>query len=87
MTMPAQRERARTRKRLYLLVAAVAVICAAVVQTASAVPGEVAGPAAAALCTTSYPGTTGPEQLSPCQWDMRAIKAGAAPTPWPPARA
>jgi subtilisin family serine protease len=30
---------------------------------------------AAALCATSYPGTTGPDPLSPCQWDMAAINA------------
>src|SRR5262245_13611876 len=31
-----------------------------------------------ALCTSSYPGTSGLEPLSPCQWDMRTINAGAA---------
>ena len=30
---------------------------------------------AAALCTTSYPGTTGPDPLSPCQWNMQVINA------------
>jgi subtilisin family serine protease len=30
------------------------------------------------LCTTSYPGTTGPDPLSPCQWDMAVIGAGPA---------
>ena len=29
-------------------------------------------------CAASYPGTTGPDQLSPCQWDMRVINANAA---------
>lgn len=29
-------------------------------------------------CSASYPGTTGPDPLSPCQWDMRVISAGAA---------
>jgi len=33
---------------------------------------------AAARCTTSYPGVSGPDPLSPCQWDMQAISAGAA---------
>ena len=33
---------------------------------------------ARARCTTSYPGTTGPDALSPCQWDMETIGAGAA---------
>jgi subtilisin family serine protease len=36
------------------------------------------GATAASRCTTAYPGTTGPDQLSPCQWDMAAINAGAA---------
>lgn len=31
-----------------------------------------------ALCTTSYPGTSGADPLSPCQWDMPVIHAGAA---------
>ena len=35
------------------------------------------GPAAQARCTTSYPGVTGPDELSSCQWDMQAIDAGA----------
>ena len=29
-------------------------------------------------CAASYPGTTGPDQLSTCQWDMRVINANAA---------
>ena len=34
---------------------------------------------AAGRCTTGYPGApTGPEPLSPCQWDMATINAGAA---------
>ena len=33
---------------------------------------------AAALCETSYPGVTGPDPLSPCQWDMPAINAAEA---------
>ncbi len=39
---------------------------------------QVDGATAAALCTTSYPGVTGPDQLSPCQWDMPVIHALAA---------
>lgn len=31
-------------------------------------------------CLTSYPGTTGPDPLSVCQWDMKAINAG--PDAW-----
>ena len=33
--------------------------------------------AAAAACTTSYPGVSGPDPLSPCQWNMPVINAGA----------
>ena len=38
------------------------------------------GATAATLCATSYPGVTGPDQLSPCQWDMKVIEALAAHT-------
>ncbi len=31
-----------------------------------------------AACLTSYPGTTGPDPLSVCQWDMEVINAEAA---------
>ena len=33
---------------------------------------------AAGLCTGAYPGTNGPDALSPCQWDMSVVNAGAA---------
>jgi subtilisin family serine protease len=37
------------------------------------------GPTAAGLCFTSYPDVTGgPDELSPCQWDMEVINAFAA---------
>ena len=36
------------------------------------------GVTASGLCATSYPGTSGPDQLSSCQWDMRVINSGAA---------
>jgi subtilisin family serine protease len=36
------------------------------------------GGTASGLCATAYPGTSGPDQLSSCQWDMRVINAGAA---------
>ena len=37
------------------------------------------GATANGLCTTSYPGApSGPDQLSPCQWDMPVIHAGEA---------
>jgi subtilisin family serine protease len=53
--------------------------------TAQARPASVAevlidGATAAGLCTTSYPGVSGPEQLSACQWDMAVINAG--PEAW-----
>jgi subtilisin family serine protease len=35
---------------------------------------------ASGRCATSYPGISGPEPLSGCQWDMTAIHAGAANT-------
>ena len=35
------------------------------------------GPGANGRCTTSYPGVTGPDELSPCQWDMKTIAAVA----------
>jgi subtilisin family serine protease len=36
------------------------------------------GPTAAERCESDYPGVTGPDQLSPCQWDMDVIDALAA---------
>ena len=36
------------------------------------------GGTASGLCATAYPGTSGPDQLSSCQWDMQVINAGAA---------
>jgi len=36
------------------------------------------GPTASGRCVTSYPGTTGPDELSPCQWDMARIDTAAA---------
>lgn len=58
---------------------AVALLCAVVIQSASAETAVlIDGATANALCSTSYPGTTGSDQLSPCQWDMKVINAGAA---------
>src|SRR5262245_18329673 len=45
---------------------------------AAQAPTPVDGATAAALCATAYPGVTGPDQLSPCQWDMKVINALAA---------
>lgn len=36
------------------------------------------GATAAGRCATAYPGVSGPDQLSNCQWDMARINAGAA---------
>src|ERR1044071_4374135 len=36
------------------------------------------GGAAVGLCIAGYPGVTGPDELSPCQWDMQRINALAA---------
>jgi lantibiotic leader peptide-processing serine protease len=56
-------------------VLAAAVLWAADIPPAAA---QVNGPAAADLCEDSYPDVTGPEELSPCQWDMKVINALAA---------
>jgi len=42
--------------------------------TEAVIDGAIAG----GLCGTSYPGTTGPDQLSSCQWDMQVIRANLA---------
>ena len=56
-----------------------ALMLVVLVQPASAGTGVlIDGVTANARCTTSYPGTSGPDQLSPCQWDMSVINAGAA---------
>ncbi len=48
------------------LVVAAALVFVVLIQTASAgTTAEIDGATAAGLCTTSYPGTTGPDQLSP----------------------
>jgi lantibiotic leader peptide-processing serine protease len=62
-------------------IAALAVTGAAVLQAASFAPAAAAPideDTAAALCAASYPGVTGPDKLSPCQWDMAVINALAA---------
>jgi subtilisin family serine protease len=57
------------------------VLTAALLAAGSIAPAAaqaVDGAAAAVLCGTSYPGVTGPDQLSPCQWDMKVVNALAA---------
>jgi subtilisin family serine protease len=67
------------RGRRSLFGAAVVLCFIAVIQTASAGTAAVIdGATANGLCTTSYPGTTGPDQLSPCQWDMQVIGSNDA---------
>ncbi len=59
--------------------ATMALALAAVAGPASAATTAVVdGPTAQARCSTSYPGVTGPDELSDCQWDMAVIHAGAA---------
>jgi lantibiotic leader peptide-processing serine protease len=72
--------RSAVRRGRRSLLGVAAVLCfIAVIQTASAGTAAVIdGATANGLCTTSYPGTTGPDQLSPCQWDMRVIGSNAA---------
>jgi subtilisin family serine protease len=68
-----------SRRGRRALAVAAALCFVALVQTASAGPTAVIdGPAAAGMCSTSYQGTTGPDELSPCQWDMRVIGSNAA---------
>jgi subtilisin family serine protease len=66
--------------QLSALIAVVAtVLSVALVQPASAASLAAVGEGAAStLCATSYPGTSGPEPLSSCQWDMSVINAIAA---------
>jgi lantibiotic leader peptide-processing serine protease len=65
--------------RTGLAVLAAALFLAVVVQpTSGASTAAIDGATAAGLCATAYPGTTGPDQLSPCQWDMPVIHAGEA---------
>ena len=59
---------------LIMLISMVGVLPASAETTA-----VIDGPTANGLCTTAYPGApTGPDQLSPCQWDMPVINATAA---------
>jgi subtilisin family serine protease len=56
-----------------------ALLLGGAVQTASAGTSAAVDEAtAAANCSTSYEAPSGPEPLSPCQWDMAVIESGAA---------
>jgi subtilisin family serine protease len=71
--------RAPRRGRRRLVGAAVALLCVVLIQSASAETTVlIDGATANTQCTAAYPGTVGPDQLSPCQWDMKVINAGAA---------
>ena len=67
-------------KKRSILGLVAAFLCLLVAQSAIAgttvvVPGGIAN----GRCTTAYPGApSGPDELSPCQWDMGAINAPAA---------
>lgn len=62
-----------------VIVALLALLLAGAARPVSADSSAVIdGATANGLCTTSYPGTSGPDQLSACQWDMKTIAAGAA---------
>lgn len=66
-------------RRRWLVAALVAVLSVAAIQSGSAATTAlIDGPSARAACVASYPGVTGPDELSPCQWDMQAIGAVAA---------
>jgi subtilisin family serine protease len=69
----------RARRGRWLALAAVALLATVLIQSGSAgSTAVIVGPTAAGLCTTSYPGVTGPDELSACQWDMQVIGAGTA---------
>ncbi|CAG0941903.1 serine protease [Anaerolineae bacterium] len=69
----------RTLQVAFLTATLSTLLLVALVQSASAGTAAVIdGSNANTLCSTSYPGTSGPDQLSPCQWDMKVINAGAA---------
>jgi subtilisin family serine protease len=68
-----------TMPRTGLAALAAALFVVALVQpTSGATTAAIDGATAAGMCATAYPGTTGPDQLSPCQWDMPVIHAGEA---------
>jgi subtilisin family serine protease len=68
------------RKALGLFITLIMLIVTVGVLPASAdTTAVIDGPAAAGLCSTAYPNApSGPDELSPCQWDMTVINAPAA---------
>ena len=73
-----------TRMKTFLIassaaLAAVMLSAGNIMPAAAVTQAVIDGPTAAGLCFTSYPDVNGgPDQLSPCQWDMEAINALAA---------
>ena len=61
------------KRHLQFTALATAMLALGGVAPAAAAPVD--GATAATLCGTAYPGVTGPDQLSPCQWDMARIYA------------
>ena len=66
------------RNRRLLMLAGLVAVLATLVAVVPALAAVIDEAAAQARCITSYPGVSGPDPLSACQWDMSAIKAGAA---------
>ena len=66
-------------RKFVLLVGAVLALTLGLLTPASAVtPGALTPATASARCQAFFGVPAGPEPLSACQWDMRAIGVGAA---------
>ena len=66
-------------KRAIFAGGAVAAVTLALAAPASAAtPGALTPAAASAACAAYFGVAPGPEPLSACQWDVRAIRVGAA---------
>lgn len=69
------------RKLSTMAITAILALLTVLTPAGASTEAVIGGAQAAGLCTTSYPGApAGPDQLSPCQWDMAVIDAQAA---WP----
>jgi subtilisin family serine protease len=66
----------RTMRNRIPRIAVLVAVAAALVIAIPVLAAVIDEATAAALCQTSYPGVSGPEPLSACQWDMQAINAG-----------
>lgn len=74
-----RKKRMKFRKPFTLFTAfALLITLVGILPVAADTAAAIDGATAAGLCTTAYPGVTGPDQLSPCQWDMAVIHATAA---------